>query len=1029
MPVGLTGVFAWQSAPVIGDDGVVPRVARPFVGRGDELARLEAVAVAVAGGQPGFAVVGGDAGVGKTRLLEELASRVAAAGHTVLIGSCVQVGDFGLPYAPMIDAFRAVAATEDGAALLRAEVVRRPALIRLFPQLAGPAAGPQAAAAPLAVGDGGQLGEGLAQTQLFEALHGSLLALAQAAPVLLIVEDLHWADRSTRDLLAFLARTIRVGRVGIVASYRADDVHRRHPLRPLLAELARRPDIERIELAPFSRAELAELLSGSAGEPIDPLLLDGIFGRSEGNAFFAEELMRAADRGSRRPDAQSLPMALADVLLTRAEALSADGRALLRVAAVAGRRASHDLLLEAAESAEGKTESALRECVDAALLVSDGETYAFRHALLQEAVYADLLPGERVRLHCRFAELLAKSAPARRAEVGEACVDPLSAELAHHRLASHDLAGAFEALLEAAAHAECLPAPGEALRHLEQALELAPRIGYSAQTRLLERAAEAAAAVGEDERAAAHAEASVESADQDGDPIVRARTRERLARYRTSLLGSPAEDIAAAAVGLLPDEPSPGRAQALATLARAIMRSDPHRADELLNEAIAVADEVGAGGIAADAIVTRGLMAREGAVDVDAAELFTEAVRRAAEDPSGLPGELRALRFAAVHALDYGRVDDALQAAEAGMALGSRAGLSWSGYGLDLRLLRGWALAAQGEWDAVLEGSLDAVYAPTAPGRVLATQALEVLVARGDAAAAGLLEQLRGTGDRWSELQLDMCEIDLLSRRGEHAAAAELAEHTLRLVSRFGETEAVLLAARGASALAELAVGARLGGDSAAAEGYAERARAVAVIAKEQGAVRAGPPPVIGLWIAWAQAEAARAAGRVGRDVWADVVGLAERSGRVPDVAAANLRLAESALDDGDRGEETVAALRRARELAERLGAKPLLARIDEVVRRSRLEAQVRRASEPSDRARGTAHGRPAATPEPILTARESEVLQLLAQGKSNRQIGTALYISEKTASVHVSNIIGKLAASSRSEAVVVARRQGLLPR
>ncbi|MGH8889391.1 MAG: AAA family ATPase, partial [Acidothermaceae bacterium] len=229
--------------------------ARPFVGRGEELARLDSLLASAAAGQPGFGIISGDAGVGKTRLLEELESRATTAGHTVLIGSCVQVGDFGLPYLPIIDALRAVEATEIGAALLEAEVVRRPALGRLLPQLAvAPTPVPTSAHQP---GQLGQFGEGLAQVQLFEAVHGIALALAEQAPLLLVVEDLHWADRSTRDLLAFLARTLRIGRITIVASYRSDDVHRRHPLRPLLADLARRPDIERIELAPFSRAEMA----------------------------------------------------------------------------------------------------------------------------------------------------------------------------------------------------------------------------------------------------------------------------------------------------------------------------------------------------------------------------------------------------------------------------------------------------------------------------------------------------------------------------------------------------------------------------------------------------------------------------------------------------------------------------------------------------------------------------------------------------------------------------------------------------
>ncbi|MGH8888654.1 MAG: helix-turn-helix transcriptional regulator, partial [Acidothermaceae bacterium] len=973
-----------------------------------------------ASGQPGFAIISGDAGVGKTRLLEELASRAAAAGHTVLIGSCVQVGDFGLPYLPIIDALRAVEATETGAALLEAEVVRRPALGRLLPQLAAaPTPVPTSATQP---GQLGQFGEGLAQVQLFEAVHGIMLALAEQAPVLLVVEDLHWADRSTRDLLAFLARTLRTGRITIVASYRSDDVHRRHPLRPLLADLARRPDIERIELAPFSRAEMAELLAGLASDAIDPQLFERVFTRSEGNAFFAEELMRAAGGGSALRDTRGLPVALADVLLTRTEALSASARTVLRLTAVAGRRASHDLLVEAAESAPVQTEEALRESIEAGLLVSDGDTYAFRHALLQEAVYGDLLPGERVRLHGRFAELLAKGSVAERLGPGVR-----TAELAHHRLASHDLEGAFEALVEAAEHAESVAAPAEALRHLEQALELVPRLGGAPTIDLLERAADAAAAVSDIDRAVAHAEASVIAADEGGDACARSRVNERLARLRHEAGQPAAAEAGAAAVAVLSDAPTAARAQALATWARTIMRAEPLRADRLLSEAIAVADQTGAGAIAADALVTRGLMVRWGEIDGDVGELFAEAIRRAAADPCGLSSQMRALRFSAVQLLDSGRIDEALRAADAGVELSAKAGLNWSSYGLDLRLLRGWALSAVGRWDEVLQASLDAAYAPTSPGRVLATQALGVLVARGDPAADGLLERLRGTGEWWAELQLDLCEINLLLQRGQPAAALAIAERTLPAIPHHSETEVLLLGARASTALAQLASAARLAGDVEAADGCAARAARYAEIARDEVAPH-DAIPATALWSAWTAAEVLCAEGRPSAKAWAAVVELAEAAGRVEDIAAASLRQAEAALDAGDRGSDTVAALQRSIELATRLGARPLLAAAEEIVRRSRLEVEVRLPSSGLGVVRtAPGAGQLSGGTASALTPREAEVLELLGQGLSNRQIGKALFISEKTASVHVSNIIGKLDAASRTEAVVVARRRGFL--
>ncbi|MDQ1463664.1 MAG: hypothetical protein QOC73_605 [Actinomycetota bacterium] len=979
----------------------MPRpTARRFIGRAAELAQLAAMLDAAADGVPGLAVVSGDAGVGKTRLLEEVAAHARAAGCTVLVGACVQVGEFGLPYVPIVDALHALEATPEGAALLRAEAARRPVLTRLLPHLsdAGEArSGPEPA-------------EELAQVQLFEALHGIVLALAETAPVLFVVEDIHWADRSTRDLLAFLARTFRGGRVALVMSYRSDDVDRRHPLRPLLAELARRPDVERIALSGFSHAEVAELLNSAITGPVDPRLLERVYARSEGNAFFAEELLRASEH----PRGAGLPDALVDVLLTRVETLPEESRRILRLAAVAGRRTSHDVLVDAADADLADVEDALRDAVGAGLLVNVDDTYAFRHALLQEAVYGDLLPGERVRLHARFAELLEQ----RRASEG-AHSQVSMAELAHHRLASNDLPRAFDALVAAAGEAEKLAAPAEALRHLEAALSIIDRVDTNVgQLGLLTRASEAAAGSGDEARAIGHALASVAAADADGDVITRAECYERLAHIQLDSgvrLGDAAPHAAELLAGTAP---SAVLARSLATYGRSLLRVDPVRAEQLLTEAIDVADTVGADAIAADALVSRGLLIAWGLMPGDANELFAHAVERASTAPDGLATQLRALRFQTVYLLEYGHIAETIARVEQGVELAERNGLSWSSFGLDLQLIRAWALAANGEWDDVLRVSLDAAYAPTSPGRVLATQALAVLVARGDPAADGLLRQLRGTGDIWAELQIDLCESDLLLQRDEPAAALSIVERAIayRPTTSSGETEAILLAARAAMALAVLATKARAAGDADTAAGYAAAAAKHADSAVREGGARRTRPPAVSMWVLWTEAEAAKAAGTSTSDDWVAVITEADLAGRVADAAAARLRFAELALDAGDREAHTLDALRATISTAERLGALPMLARARDLARRARLEAEL-----------GLPASLPTASKNVTLTARESEVLQLLTNGLTNRQIGRSLFISEKTASVHVSNILGKLGATTRTEAAALARRQGLL--
>jgi predicted ATPase len=351
-------------------------IPQGFIGRADELGRLEATLDRAEQGQPQVMLLAGDAGIGKTRLLLEFADQARRRGVQVLAGGCVELGDIGLAYLPVVDALHGLADDPAEAELLAEVAMTAPGLGRLLPGIeqAGPVVG--------------LVGDGQDQLQVFDAVRTLLMRRSEQSPVVVVLEDLHWADRSTRDLIAFLARILRSGRVLLVASYRSDELHRRHPLRPLLAELVRLPGVERIELVPLSRAELAEL-------PADRVA--GIHVRSEGNPFYAEQLL-AAGAG----DAEvALPPTLADVVLTRVQGLSEPAQQVLRVAAVAGRRVPHRLLAEAAGRPEADLERGLREAIGAGVLVADSTsgTYAFRHALLQEAAYGELLPSEQVRLH------------------------------------------------------------------------------------------------------------------------------------------------------------------------------------------------------------------------------------------------------------------------------------------------------------------------------------------------------------------------------------------------------------------------------------------------------------------------------------------------------------------------------------------------------------------------------------------------------------------------------------------------------
>ena len=1015
-----------------------------FVGRAVELARLTGAVDLAAAGSPTLTLLGGDAGSGKTRLLDEFLHGVRSAGALTLLGSCVQVGDYGLPYLPIVDALRAAESDTDGAAVLREQAAVRPALARLLPQLrpdAGPADPAIPATSEVPATSGTMVDDGMAQGQLFEALLQVLTALGARRPVVLALEDLHWADRSTRDFLAFLARTLRDGHLAVVASYRTDDLHRRHPLRPLLAELNRLPHVRRVELAPFNRGELAELLDGVVGAPVDLQLVDRVFARSEGNAFFAEELIRAGAADDRRG---RLPDQLSDILLGRIEELGPAGRAAVRVAAVAGRRAPHDLLVAAADVPD--LEDGLRSAVDAGLLTTDGDTYDFRHALYQEAVYGDLLPGERVRLHARFADLL--TVPD--ADGGFRALRGRAGELAHHLLAGHDLARALQASINAATSAENMAAPGEALRHLEQALELQDRVvgSVTGRLQLLRRAAEAAAAAGDAGRAVAFGRAAVVAADGLDELPLRVLTRERLARLLFDV--EPANDpgtwtgsaAAAAAPGLfagsdelcrqalllLPAGRDDAlRAQVLATRGRSLLPTDQQGASLLLAEAMALAGAIGAEVIAADVTITLNLLLRRGFQPGDGAITGTlpslaDVLARVATVPADeanrpdwLGVRLRALRFLATQLMEDGDLAGALAAADDGVALSARAGVSWGSYGLDLRLLRGWVLAATGAWDEVLAESSGAAFAPTEPGRVLATQAVAVLVARGDPGAEALLTRLRGTGDTYAEVQLDLCELDLrLAQRQFDRALAVAAACAEKVATPGWGMERLLLAARHAAIHADIAAAAIGGSRPGNGRVAADAAVAAAAIADGQEALPVTPGlsgPHARSWRCRVRAEADRAAGRDTPQQWQQVHAFAVAAGRIPEQVYAALRGGRLLLESGSR-DEAAEVLRPALAQASSLKSAPWVDDIQELMRRGRLSSDPTRTG-------------PARSP---LTAREAEVLALVARGLSNRSVGQALFISEKTASVHLSHIMAKLDAATRTEAVAVARERGLLP-
>jgi predicted ATPase len=480
-------------------------ISTAFIGRRAQLAELAGAFAAARGGVPATVLLGGEGGAGKSRLTAEFAGQARSQGARVLIGGCQQFGTEALPFAPFAAVIRTLVREDGAAALTELLGGRTGEIARLLPELGPP--GPEPAE-PAGRCSGAYPGNGRAR--LFEQMLTLLQQLGERRPVVLGIEDLHWAGPSTRDLLAFLVgRQPVLPGVLIIGSFRTDELHRTHPLRPLLAELARLAWIQRTELPPLTRRETAGLLAAVLGREADPARVDSVFSRSEGNPLHAEELACGED---------CPPGSLRDLVLTRVRRLPRVTQDVLRIAGAGGKHVRHALLSAASGLGHDDLERALGPAVAGNVLVADPDGYAFRHALIREAMYDNLLlPGERSTVHARLAAAIAAGEPL-------AASPATTLALAHHWYAAHDLGQALASAWQAAAHASRVFAYAEQLSMLARVSELWDKVPDAAQRtgtthdRLLENAAGAAHLLGEQRRARALISAALREIDPATDP-------------------------------------------------------------------------------------------------------------------------------------------------------------------------------------------------------------------------------------------------------------------------------------------------------------------------------------------------------------------------------------------------------------------------------------------------------------------------------------------------------------------------------
>ncbi len=986
---------------VMADVPVELATSGPLIGRADELDRLAAMA-GIDQAEPAAVLLSGDAGVGKTRLLGELRRRASAAGWRVLVGHCLDFGDSALPYLPFSEIFGRLAA--ESQELAGSLVEATPAMSRLM-----------ASRRLLSDGDRGHP-ERVDRNELFEAVHATLGRLSAAGPLLLLVEDVHCADPSSRELLSFLFTRGFATPVSIVTSYRSDDLHRRHPLRAVAAEWTRLPGVRRLKLLPLADDEVRALVRALHPAPMPEAEVRGIVARAEGNAFFTEELVAAAELGS-----PWLPTDLADLLLVRLERLDDTARLVVRAASVAGRRVSHGLLARVAGFDGATLEAAVRAVVESNVLIPVGaDGYAFRHALLAEAVYHDLLPGERVRLHAAYAEALCRDG-----------VEGSAAELARHARAAHDVPTAVRASVQAGDEAMAVGGPTEAVHHYEAALDLVahtgtPTGGLVDVVDLTIRASEAAVAAGHPFRAVALVQDQLRQLAPDSPALQRARLLLALATAALPLDtgGVDVLQISTEAMRLVPAEP-PSSLRAHVLTVHAHASADRLADDEVARwagEALQIARELHLPDVVADATTTLARLDQRAGDPESSRRVLADTVADA-RTAGQVAAELRGLFSLGGLHYELGHLAEALATYRSAAERARATGRPWAPHGIDARVMVGIVAYVSGDWDAVIRtADVTAELPPAMSETLLAAVGMSVAAGRGEDRAIELLPQLRPWWDRDGMIAIlsGGAAIDLYGDRGDVTGATAVHDDIVRCVGELWEQPWFQARIRlSGLMLGQLCAEATRAGAMARAQ-LADRGDELAeaaTSAAEHGLIRGrrrGPEG--DAWLARVRAEHSRLRWLSGIDAppeeelvttWQDSVVTFERFGHVFEAARSRSRLA-AVLRATGRAAEAREHASLGRDAARRLRAAPLLAEL--------------RAFGPGAKASAPVASRR----DEALTAREREVLALVSQGRSNRDIGRQLYISPKTVSVHVSNVLAKLGAGGRTEAVAVARRRGL---
>lgn len=1071
-----------------------------FVGRERELTSLASALEAAAGGRASMLLVTGTGGVGVSRLLDEAQARLARLGAPMVVirGAGTRSGQ-GDPYAPLVAGLAPLLEATPDAELAALVGPAAEELARLIPGLAA-----RLEALDLLPEQPATLSAERRQAGVLEAFLGLLARLGERRPVVLVLEDLHLADAGTRAVATFLARIVQAQRLLVIGTYQPDELTRGHPFRADLAAMTGAPRPPgRLELRPLGRDELADLIEGIEGQRPSASVLLLVAERSGGLPLLAEELVAAR----RELSSASLTGSLEELVTARLALRSPECRRVLRLLAPAGGSLTIGQLVEVAAAYErgagappprsttaprrraglldADLAAGLDEAIESGIVVLErvdpaggrsleaGAVVRFRHELIGRAVALDILPTNRPRHHAALATALAA----------------LPAAAARHWLAAHENVRAREAAIEAAGRAELVDSPGDALAHLELALELG---ADDPAAELRARAAEAAFGAGRPARASAHTESAIARLDERRDRLVVARLQERLGRYRRAA-GDHDGAVAAIrrAVELVPPGPSVDRARVLAALAQVRMLEGTFsEAEEDAREALRVCEELAGAAPLEEthALTTLGVV-RGWSDDPESGVAILRRARERARAMGDRDGYFRATANLTTVLDLLGRREEAIEVSYEGIEEARRVGQE-AVYGNFLRGNAAESLFLLGRWAesrALSQAALEWSEGGASHVWSLVNLAMVETEASAGELAGRLLGQALLDVETVREAQYSVPAYRVAASfalwRGDLVDARRAVE---RGWERVRETEDwSLMAKMAATALevdAEIALAARERREIATIA--AARAHASEVLALARAAVTtAGVPASLGsrreaeAMLATATACRARLDGRADAATWAAVAEGWAAVGNRYQVARARWREAEAFLA---AGEDARAARRLARRplleavrIAAELGAGPLLRELTELAGRALIalpEPQPPSGSwvavgPGAAAAPGAGGGAVAAgtvggpgpagrgpVPEPGggpselvrgfigepppkrtdtfgLSPREKEVLALIAEGRTNREIGGRLFITEATTAVHVRRILAKLGVAGRVEAATVAIRLGLTER